>query len=109
MLRVVVIPVAVCLLCCCFHSLLTHPHLPPHSPSPPTSLTKDHSSVLAADEVLTVQKVLKTKGQSFSEEQVGVEGRGRGGGGARGGKGKVDSEGLAYSSWWCAVCGMWWY
>lgn len=51
------------------HTLTPDPHSSP-------SLTQDHSSALAAEEVLTVQRVLKTKGHTFSDEQVGTEGRG---------------------------------
>ena len=53
------------------HSHSTYVHPRPHS-----SPSQDHSSVLAAEEVLTVQRVLKTKGHTFSDEQVGMEGRG---------------------------------
>ena len=85
--EVVVQQLCLCLLCSYCRSLHTHTHtqhmytltLTPHS-----SPSQDHSSVLAAEEVLTVQRVLKTKGHTFSDEQVGMEGgegeegRGRG-------------------------------
>ena len=80
--------------------------VPSHSPAPSLLtpsllLTQEHSSLLAADEVLTVQRVLKTKGKNFSNEQVGM-----GGGGAGKEQGER-REGWATPRYATGQCSLW--